>query len=182
MRPLGYELTGPSFASPRGSQTCRSRLIDCLDTTARSAPSPRLRPVSFTNPFTTLTPTSAQSAGNDARQATTDTEAMLPGVGALFDAVTEVLIDVAPVLEFPSPDGFTDAVQQLAHEVVNEPVTDCVVDHPMDPRAGLQNSTAYECCPSANLWRHCWPQSMPPTSRNCAYLPASSGYPVVVDV
>jgi hypothetical protein len=30
MRPLGYELTGPSFASPRGSQTCRSRLIDCL--------------------------------------------------------------------------------------------------------------------------------------------------------
>jgi hypothetical protein len=36
---------------------------------------------------------------------------MLPGVGALFDAVTEVLIDVAPVLEFPSPDGFTDAVR-----------------------------------------------------------------------
>jgi hypothetical protein len=80
---------------------------------------------------------------------------MLPGVGALFDAVTEVLIDVAPVLEFPSPDGFTDAVRQLAHEVVNEPVTDCVVDHPMGPRAGLQNSTFYKCCPSANLSRHC---------------------------
>jgi hypothetical protein len=80
---------------------------------------------------------------------------MLPGVGALFDAVTEVLIDVAALLEFPSPDGFTDAVWQLAHEVVNEPVMHCVVDHPMGPCAGLQNSTAYKCCPSANLWRHC---------------------------
>jgi hypothetical protein len=60
------------------------------------------------------------------------------------------------------PDAFTDAVQQLAHEVVNGPVTDCVVHHPMGPRSGLQNSTAYKCCPSANVWRHCRPQSMPP--------------------
>jgi|ERR1700704_2103734 hypothetical protein len=61
---------------------------------------------------------------------------MLRGAGALFEAVTEVLIDVAPVLESPLPDGFTDAVQQLAHEVVNGPVTDCVVHHPNGPAFG----------------------------------------------
>jgi hypothetical protein len=47
----------------------------------------------------------------------------LSGVDAIFDAVTDVLVDVAPVLEGPLQNRFGDAVEQMAHDVVDEPVT-----------------------------------------------------------
>jgi hypothetical protein len=46
----------------------------------------------------------------------------LSGVDAIFDAVTDVLVDVAPVLEGPLQNRFGDAVEQMAHEV-DEPIT-----------------------------------------------------------
>jgi hypothetical protein len=53
LRPLGYELTGPRSASPRESQTHRSRAIARPSRhVTYHTPSRQLCRVSFTNPFT----------------------------------------------------------------------------------------------------------------------------------
>jgi len=57
------------------------------------------------------------------------------GVG---DAVTDLLVDVAPVFEGPLQDRFGHSVAQVPGDVADQPVAGPVVEHLADQGAGAR--------------------------------------------
>ena len=99
----------------------------------------------------------------------------LSGVDAIFDAVTAVLIDVAPVLEGPLQNRFDDAVEQMAHDVVDEPVTRLQRPSPNGPTWGLQNLTNCSVALRRTRVVTASPNQCPPLAGIALTLAACSG-------
>src|ERR1700716_932694 len=61
----------------------------------------------------------------------------LSGADALFDAVTDIGVDVAPVLEGACQHRLADSLEQVTNNVVDQPIPLRVVHNVADQGAGL---------------------------------------------
>src|SRR4051794_1780082 len=99
----------------------------------------------------------------------------LSGVDAIFDAVTDVLVDVCANTGRPLQDRFGDAVEQMAREVVDEPVTRLQRPSPNGPTWGVRNLTNRSVTLRRSGVVTAFPSQCPPPAGIVLTLAACSG-------